>query len=139
MLVRAPLRAIVLLAVLATLVVAACAAPAPSKAPPLPLPEVSVTTAAELRDDGAFVLDVREPDEWVDGHIPGAVHIPLGELAGRAGEVPADRTVVVVCRSGNRSAQGREILRAAGLPRVTSMAGGMLDWAAAGLPVVTGP
>lgn len=137
--VRVPLPAIVLLAVLAALIVAACGSPAPSKAPPPPLSEVGVAAAAELRDGGAFVLDVREPDEWLAGHIPGAVHIPLGELAERVAEVPADRTVVVVCRSGNRSAQGREILRAAGLPRVTSMAGGMLDWAAAGLPVVTGP
>jgi rhodanese-related sulfurtransferase len=137
--VRPALRAVALLTVLAALVLAACAAPSPSKAPPPPRPEVDVTTAAELRDAGAFVLDVREPDEWVAGHIPGAVHIPLGELGGRVAEIPADRTVVVVCRSGNRSAQGREILRAAGLPRVTSMAGGMLDWAAAGLPVVAGP
>jgi rhodanese-related sulfurtransferase len=100
---------------------------------------VSVTEAAAMRDAGALVLDVREPDEWVAGHIPGAALIPLGELAARVAEVPRDRDVVVVCRSGNRSAQGRDILLGAGYTSVTSMAGGMNDWAGSGRPVVEGP
>ena len=62
-------------------------APAAASAPPLPL-EVSVSEAAALRDSGAFILDVREPYEWEAGHIPGAALIPLGELTGRAAEVP---------------------------------------------------
>jgi rhodanese-related sulfurtransferase len=73
------------------------------------------------------------------GHIEGATLIPLGELAARTGEVPDDMDIVVVCRSGNRSAQGRDILRDAGLAGATSMAGGMNDWIAAGRPYVTGP
>jgi len=104
----------------------------------LPL-EVDVAAAATLRDGGAFVLDVRQPDEWAAGHIEGATLIPLGELASRVAEVPLDRDVVVVCRSGNRSAQGRDVLLSAGYAAVTSMAGGMNDWAASGRPVVTGP
>lgn len=100
--------------------------------------EVDVTTAASMQQAGAFMLDVREPDEWAAGHIEGATLIPLGELAARAAEVPADQQVVVVCRSGNRSAQGRDILLGAGLPAVTSMAGGMNEWAGAGNKVVTG-
>ncbi|MCJ7710454.1 MAG: rhodanese-like domain-containing protein [Chloroflexi bacterium] len=100
--------------------------------------EVSVDEASQLRDAGAFMLDVREPDEWAAGHIEGATLIPLGELASRVAEVPADRQVVVVCRSGNRSAQGRDVLLGAGLPSVTSMAGGMNDWSGSGKPVVTG-
>ena len=100
--------------------------------------EVSVTEAAKLRDQGAFMLDVREPDEWQAGHIPGATLIPLGELSSRISEVPADQQVVVVCRSGNRSAQGRDILRAAGITQSTSMAGGMNDWTAQGLETVSG-
>lgn len=104
----------------------------------LPL-EVDVAAASKLRDDGAFVLDVRQPDEWAAGHIDGATLIPLGELASRVAEVPRDRDVVVVCRSGNRSAQGRDILLGAGYAAVTSMGGGMNDWAASGRPVVTGP
>jgi rhodanese-related sulfurtransferase len=100
--------------------------------------EVSVTDAARLRDEGALVLDVREPDEWAAGHVPGATLIPLGELEGRTGELPRDRTIVVVCRSGNRSAQGRDMLLAAGFASVTSVAGGMTAWAGAGLDVEVG-
>ncbi|MEL7644663.1 MAG: rhodanese-like domain-containing protein [Anaerolineaceae bacterium] len=101
--------------------------------------EVSVQEAAALREEGAFILDVREPNEWEQGHIEGATLIPLGQLLQRSGELPADQTIVVVCRSGNRSAQGRDILETAGFKSVTSMAGGMNDWQAQGYPVVTGP
>jgi len=101
-------------------------------------PTVSVAEAAALRDAGALILDVREPDEWAAGHIPGATLIPLGELAGRLGELPRDESIVVVCRSGNRSAQGRDLLLGAGFPAVTSLDGGMTDWASAGMPTETG-
>lgn len=101
--------------------------------------EISPGQASEMRDGGAFMLDVREPDEWIAGHIPGATLIPLGELSSRLSEVPKDKEVVVVCRSGNRSAEGRDILLNAGFEQVTSMVGGMNQWASAGLPVVTGP
>jgi rhodanese-related sulfurtransferase len=112
-------------------------APVASSVAALPA-EVSIADAASMRDAGAFVLDVREPDEWSQGHIPGATLIPLGELAGRVGELPRDRSIVVICRSGNRSAQGRAVLLGAGFPSVTSVTGGMTDWIAAGLPVETG-
>jgi rhodanese-related sulfurtransferase len=129
------------LVVAVSLILVACGAATQVATPAAPgaaiATEVSVTEAAALRDAGAFVLDVREPNEWAAGHIPDATLIPLGQLESRVAEVPDDRTVVVVCRSGNRSAQGRDILRAAGLTSATSMAGGMNDWAAAGLPVVT--
>lgn len=97
--------------------------------------EVTVAQAAEKRDQGAFILDVRQPEEWQQVHIPGATLIPLGELPNRLNEVPSDRGVVVVCRSGNRSKQGRDILRNAGFTQVTSMAGGVVQWQAQGLPV----
>ena len=99
---------------------------------------VSTAEALAMRDAGAFVLDVRQPEEWNAVHIPGATLIPLGELSSRLAEVPRDRQVLVVCRSGNRSAQGRDILLGAGFPSVTSMAGGMSDWTAAGYPTTTG-
>ena len=63
----------------------------------------------------------------------------LEELAERSGEIPQDQENVGVCRSGNRSAKGRDILREVGFTQVTSMAGGMNDWIKQGLPVVTGP
>ena len=105
---------------------------------PLPL-EVSVAEAASLRDAGAFILDVRQPDEWNESHIPGATLIPLPELEARVNEVPKDQKIVVVCRSGNRSAQGRDILLSAGFTEVTSMAGGINQWKAAGLATQSGP
>lgn len=101
--------------------------------------EISVAEAAAMRDEGAFILDVREPDEWNESHIPGATLIPLGELASRVDEVPQDQEVVVVCRSGNRSQQGRDILLSAGFENVTSMAGGINQWKAAGFETVSGP
>ena len=137
------LRVGLLLAALA--LVAGCAGPSQpmptsptSFAPSMPT-EVSVSAAALMRDDGAFMLDVREPDEWAAGHIPGATLIPLGQLSSRIAEVPRDRTVVTVCRSGNRSAQARDILFNAGYEAVASMTGGMNEWTAADLEVVTGP
>ena len=96
--------------------------------------EISVQETAAKRDAGAFILDVREQFEWDEYHIPGATLIPLGELASRLDEIPTDQEIVVVCRSGNRSQDGRDILKANGLEQVSSMAGGMLDWQSAGYP-----
>ena len=101
--------------------------------------EISVEEAYKLYNEGAFVLDVRTPEEWNEYHAPNTTLIPLDELEARVSEVPADKTVVVVCRSGNRSQQGRDILLAAGLKNVTSMAGGLKAWSAAGYPTTTGP
>jgi len=97
-----------------------------------------VTEAVARRSAGAFILDVRQPEEWVEGHIPGSTLIPLGELQSRVGEIPRDKEIVVVCRSGNRSQTGRDILRRAGLTRATSMAGGLREWTAEGHPTVRG-
>lgn len=104
----------------------------------LPL-EISVSQAATMREQGAFILDVRQPEEWNAVHIENATLIPLGELPNRLNEVPRDRDVVVVCRSGNRSQSGRDILLQAGFTQVTSMAGGMNDWTASGYATVSGP
>lgn len=86
-----------------------------------------------------FLLDVRTPQEWNEAHVPGAVLIPLDELPQRLDEVPRDRPVMVICRSGNRSAVGRDILKDAGFTQVTSIAGGIRAWMAAGYPVTSGP
>lgn len=94
------------------------------------VPEVDV---AALPDE-AVLLDVREPDEWVAGHAPRAVHVPLGQLADRLGELPQDGDVHVVCRSGGRSAQATRALNQAGYSAV-NVAGGMNAWAAAGKPM----
>ncbi len=103
----------------------------------LPL-EVSVSEAYQMRENGAFVLDVREPNEWEAGHIPGATLISLGDLESRLDEIPKDQEILIVCRSGNRSAQAREILKNKGFNQVTSMAGGMNQWAAKSFVVEIG-
>jgi rhodanese-related sulfurtransferase len=92
-------------------------------------------TAASV-PDGAWLLDVREDDEWAAGHAPGATHIPLGDLGTRATEVPRDTTIYVVCRSGGRSARATLALVGSGWDAV-NVAGGMQDWAAAGRPMAT--
>lgn len=101
--------------------------------------EISVAEAANKRDAGVFILDVRQPEEWNDHHIPDTTLIPLGELNARLSELPRDQEIVIVCRSGNRSGQARDILRAAGFTQVTSMAGGLNQWRAAGYQTVSGP
>jgi rhodanese-related sulfurtransferase len=86
--------------------------------------------------DGAWLLDVREIDEWTAGHVPEATHIPLGQLGARTAELPADQEIYVICRSGVRSARVAHALNGAGWQAV-NVGGGMQDWAAAGRPMVT--
>jgi len=128
------------LAALALLVAAALAWPMLSGQSSAPLPgEISVDQAYQKYQQGAFFLDVRTVEEWNEYHAPNSTLIPLDQLAGRLGELPRDREIVVVCRSGNRSQQGRDILLSAGFSQVTSMAGGLKAWQAAGYPTVSGP
>jgi rhodanese-related sulfurtransferase len=102
------------------------------------IPAVTVAQLpADSAVDGQMVLvDVREPDEWDAGHIPGALHIPMGELAARLDEVPRDRDVVVLCRSGSRSAAVTKYLVHQGW-QVRNLVGGMAGWAAHGRPMVS--
>jgi len=98
-------------------------------------PEIEVAEAAHLVEEGAFLLDVREPSEWDAGHAPAASWIPLGELGARLDEVPTDRTVAVVCRSGGRSAAATDALRRSGIDAI-NVVGGMKAWEVEGFPVV---
>jgi rhodanese-related sulfurtransferase len=84
---------------------------------------------------GSLLLDVREPGEWSAGHAPGAVLIPLGQLAARLPELPRGREIIAVCRSGNRSGVAAGLLHRAGFSRAVNMAGGMATWTKQGLPV----
>lgn len=83
------------------------------------------------------LLDVREDDEWQAGHAPHAVHVPLHQLPARLAELPSGGPLAVVCRMGGRSSQAVEYLAAQGVP-AHNVRGGMLAWAAAGLPLVAG-
>jgi thioredoxin 1 len=99
--------------------------------------EVDLDTFAAARAGGATVLDVRNPDEYEEKHVPGAVLIPLPELASRLAEVPAGDPLYVICAAGGRSLTATHALVDAGYPAV-SVAGGTNGWAAAGHPIVSG-
>ncbi len=103
------------------------------------IPQVDVDQLAEELDEGARLLDVREPHEYSDAHIEGALLIPLGELAERIAEVPSgtDSTLLVICRSGMRSQRACELLAEQGMA-VANVAGGMLGWIESERPVETG-
>jgi rhodanese-related sulfurtransferase len=88
-------------------------------------------------DPQAFLLDVREPDEWEAGHAPNAHHVPMMEIPARIAELPTDAEVVVVCRSGGRSGQVVSYLIGNGWDNVRNLDGGMHSWAAAGRDMVS--
>lgn len=97
--------------------------------------EVGPGEAFALVEQGALMLDVREPDETAQGHAEAATTIPLSSLGARVGELPTDRTIVVVCRTGSRSALASSALVNSGY-EAFNLAGGMEAWRAAGFAVV---
>jgi len=101
----------------------------------MPHPELSEQPASALPAD-AVVLDVREPAEWVAGHIETAVHIPIGAVTGRLSDIPEGDPLYVICRSGSRSARVAEFLRAQGIGAV-NVADGMQGWASSGKAMVS--
>jgi rhodanese-related sulfurtransferase/molybdopterin-guanine dinucleotide biosynthesis protein A len=101
------------------------------------VPEIDIDEAAARIAAGATVVDVREPDEYADGHVPGAALIPLGDVAERSDEVPTDREVLIICKMGGRSLRAAEHLRTVGVDAV-NIAGGTMAWIEAGHPVATG-
>ena len=99
------------------------------------IPTVGVNGVPDPLPEGLAVLDVREPVEWVHGHIEGALHIPMSELPGRLEELP-DAQTLVVCKVGSRSARVVGWLVQQGRDAV-NLDGGMYDWAAAGRAMVS--
>jgi rhodanese-related sulfurtransferase len=99
-------------------------------------PAVGPEEAARRVDEGALLLDVREPDEWHAGHAPDAMHVPLAALAASIDDLDPDQAIVAVCRVGGRSERAAAALLQRGYDAV-NLAGGMQAWLAAGLPVVT--
>lgn len=99
-------------------------------------PSVDVQTVNAIQNDpGVLLLDVREPEEYAAGHIPGITLIPMGEVPGRLSEIPTDKEVIVTCRTGNRSSQIADYLREQGFTNVHNMEGGIVAWEAAGFEV----
>ena len=83
----------------------------------------------------AVLIDVREPWEWEQARVAGAVLIPLAEVPGRIAEIPDDRDVYVHCRLGGRSAKAVDFLHEHGRPRAINVVGGLEGWQEAGLPI----
>ena len=96
--------------------------------------DLRVMMEIEEGDELPLLIDVRQSHEWDTGHISGAIHIPLGDLEQRLGEVSKDRLVVVYCHSGMRSIDGSYVLKRHDYPRVRSLAGGVIAWTEAGNP-----
>ena len=80
------------------------------------------------RGDDVYLLDVREPHEWSAGHLAGATHIPMRQVPAQLAEIPHDRDIVVYCRSGARSANVQQFLKANGITRVKNLIGGLMAW-----------
>lgn len=99
--------------------------------------EVSTREFASARADGAVTIDVREPGEYLSGHVPGARLVPMSEVASRIGDLPRNAPVFVICATGNRSLTVAQLLAREGLD-ARSVAGGTSGWESAGLPVVRG-
>jgi rhodanese-related sulfurtransferase len=95
--------------------------------------------ALEAMGPGPLVLDVREPSEFAQGHVPDAVNVPQSDIASRLDELPRDRPIVTICQSGMRSLRAAQFLKQQGFERVASVRGGTVAWRAAGKPTVDDP
>ncbi|MFN4250391.1 MULTISPECIES: rhodanese-like domain-containing protein [unclassified Deinococcus] len=96
--------------------------------------DITVQEGQSRVQAGALLVDVREPNEFAEVHAEGATLIPLSEFEARFSELPKDRELVMICRSGARSARAGEYLKAQGYSQVVNVAGGTLAWVEAGLP-----
>jgi len=99
---------------------------------------IDVAQGKALQSQGALLLDVREKDEFAEVHAPGGVLVPLGQLKNRINEIRnyERKPVVVICRSGRRSAQAADMLNQLGFTSVHNVQGGMIAWEQARLPVI---
>ena len=100
----------------------------------LPVDQVGID-AIDSAPPNAYILDVREPEEFARGHVPNAVNLPQADLATRLDEVPRDRPIMTICQSGMRSLRSAQFLRQQGIEQVVSVAGGTAEWRACGRPM----
>lgn len=101
------------------------------------VPEIDIAEASRRHAEGVPVIDVREPHEYIEGHVPGAPLIALGSIPDRVADVPSRGEVLIICRSGVRSMKAAEFLRTQGIEAV-NVAGGTMSWIEAGHAIVTG-
>lgn len=97
---------------------------------------VTVQDLQKAQQQGTFILDVRTPEEYNEGHVKGSILLPLNELSNRLHELPHEGDIYVVCRSGNRSRQASDLLVKEGFQNVYNVEGGMQAWQAAGFESV---
>lgn len=102
------------------------------------VPQVSIDELGDLLAQGILLVDVREPDEYHDGHVGGAVNLPMGEVPDRLDAFPADAPVLVICQSGGRSQRTCTFLVGQGID-ARNVAGGTGAWISSGRPAVRGP
>jgi len=104
------------------------------------VPAVDVQQAAELQGDdgGALIIDVREPNEYDQIRARGSVLLPLGRLNNRVKDLPRDRELLMMCRTGVRSQNATQFLNAQGFENVTNISGGVMAWYKAELPTTSG-
>ena len=105
-----------------------------TKDPREPFTRINVEEANEMMSAGAAVIDVRNPDEYQSGHVPGATLIPVNTVFARREELPKDQDVIFVCAVGQRSALAAEMAAAAGLTRIFNLEGGTDAWIKSGMP-----
>ena len=103
--------------------------------PSAPATELTAAQAYQKYQEGVFFLDVRTPEEWNEFHIRGSRLIPLAELQDRLGELPRDREIMVVCRTGHRSLSAVQLLQGEGFTRLASLSGGLQAWMEADYPL----
>jgi len=110
-------------------------APASAAVAVAPMSQEALLEHQSRHPDHLFVLDVRTPQEYAEGHVPGAVNVPHDQLASRLAEVPKDKDVVIYCKSGRRSALAADVLAANGYSRLSHLEGDMNAWVAKGRPI----
>jgi rhodanese-related sulfurtransferase len=110
----------------------AATAPAAAAAAVAPMSQEALLEHQSRHPDHLLVLDVRTPQEYAEGHVPGAVNVPYGQLASRLAEIPKDKDVVLYCKSGRRAGIAADVLAANGYTRLSHLEGDMPAWAAKG-------
>ena len=113
----------------------AATAPAAQPARMTPMTQQQLLEHLRSHPDHVFVLDVRTPQEFAEGHVPGAVNVPYDQVASRLAEVPKDKDIVLYCRSGRRAGLAADVLAAQGYTRLSHLEGDMPAWIEKGHPV----
>ena len=113
----------------------AATAPASAAAAVAPMSQEALLEHQSRHPDHLFVLDVRTPQEYAEGNVPGAVNVPYDQLASRLAEVPKDKDVVLYCKSGRRAGIAADVLAANGYMRLSHLEGDMPAWIEKGRPV----